>query len=284
MEFCPVSWRCPSSPVLREWRSCEGPRTRIPWDWVWVSWSPTSCWMSSSHLSRGCRRPQSWETCWSRDGWVGETRAWTQVSESCGPGWRSSCRSCRSRSPRWTSRSSRDFSRTSLWSIRGEGWSNELTWGDVTVQYRSLTQTTPAGDVTSRHRQTYLPVFLNLSQHQTNVMQERSKNRRRIAQHGTQCTLGSVEQGLLVVLPGRDSRDGAEIFLLQEWVLHPCADRVILSLVMGCRKPILLSPWCSRMDWKIGIRVAIISSAVQHANRGLNTELNKNKPDNKLNN
>ena len=31
-------------------------------------------------------------------------------------------------------------------------------------------------------------------------------------------TLGRVEQGLLVALDGRDSRDGADIFLDQAWV------------------------------------------------------------------
>ena len=43
------------------------------------------------------------------------------------------------------------------------------------------------------------------------------------SEHGTlhtaDCsTLGRVEQGLLVVLDGRDSRDGADIFLDQEWL------------------------------------------------------------------
>ena len=91
-----------------------------------------------------------------------------------------------------------------------------------------------------------------------------------------------MEQGLLVVLDGKDSREGAEIFLDQEWLWQPWADRVTLSVVMGCRKPILLLPWCSRIDWNMGISDAMISAAENHANIVLDKVLNKNNNPGKL--
>ena len=60
-----------------------------------------------------------------------------------------------------------------------------------------------------------------------------------------------MEQGLLVVLEGRDSLEGADTFLVQEWLVHPWVERVSRSLVRGWRKPILGPPWppsSSRMD------------------------------------
>ena len=42
-----------------------------------------------------------------------------------------------------------------------------------------------------------------------------------------------MEQGLLVVLEGRDSLEGADTFLVQEWLVHPWVERVSRSLVRG---------------------------------------------------
>ena len=83
--------------------------------------------------------------------------------------------------------------------------------------------------------------------------------------HNNPNTRGSVEYP--VELGENESLGGADIFLLIEWEAQPWAERVTLSSVIGWRnpKPDVLKLWFSRIDWNIGIKVAIISSAERHA-------------------
>ena len=103
--FCRWSWRCPSSPARRGWRSSSARPSRSPWGWAAASCCRTACWRFSSPRTRAARPPTRWGSCWSRTC----CRGWS-------PGPRRVCRRSRCRSPRWTSRSCPDFSQTSPWS------------------------------------------------------------------------------------------------------------------------------------------------------------------------
>lgn len=65
--------------------------------------------------------------------------------------------------------------------------------------------------------------------------------------------------------PGEPRAGGADIILVQEWDIQPWAEMVTLS-VIGWRNPIpVLKAPHSRILWKIGSRIANISSARKHA-------------------
>ena len=64
----------------------------------------------------------------------------------------------------------------------------------------------------------------------------------------------------------REEAAEAVILLVQEWATQPWAERVTRPSDTGWRKPMAwVKPSFSRMDLKMGVRQARISSAVRHA-------------------